>query len=65
MPPSLVPEARTVRPPNPTATRDLHHAVEPVGAIGRGGADIALDAMRAHLSGSPAGAYLTRRDPRA
>ena len=46
----------------PPATRDLHHEVELVVAIGRSGAGIAADAALAHVFGYAVGLDLTRRD---
>ena len=46
----------------PPATRDLHHEVELVVAIGRGGADIAAERALTHVYGYAVGLDLTRRD---
>jgi fumarylpyruvate hydrolase len=48
--------------PYPPATQDLHHEVELVVAIGRGGADIAVESAKAHIWGYAAGLDMTRRD---
>ena len=48
--------------PYPAATRDLHHEVELVVAIGTGGAEIPVDAAKAHIWGYAAGLDMTRRD---
>lgn len=48
--------------PYPPRTADLHHEVELVVALGRGGADIAADAALAHVFGYAAGLDMTRRD---
>jgi fumarylpyruvate hydrolase len=48
--------------PYPTATKDLHHEVELVVAIGTGGADIPVDQAKAHIWGYAAGLDMTRRD---
>ncbi|MFH1796806.1 MAG: fumarylacetoacetate hydrolase family protein [Pseudomonadota bacterium] len=48
--------------PYPTATNDLHHEMELVIAIGRGGADIAEADALGHVFGYAAGIDLTRRD---
>jgi len=48
--------------PYPPATADLHHEVELVVAIGRGGAGIAPAAAEAHIFGYAVGIDLTRRD---
>jgi fumarylpyruvate hydrolase len=49
----------------PPATQDLHHEVELVVAIGRGGAGIAADAALKHVFGYAVGIDLTRRDLQA
>ncbi|WP_281859177.1 fumarylacetoacetate hydrolase family protein [Litoreibacter halocynthiae] len=46
----------------PRATADLHHEVELVLAIGRGGSDIALADAMDHVWGAGVGIDLTRRD---
>ncbi|EPX79423.1 fumarylacetoacetate hydrolase family protein [Litoreibacter arenae] len=46
----------------PPATSDLHHEVELVLAIGKGGADIALEDATTHIWGAAVGIDLTRRD---
>jgi fumarylpyruvate hydrolase len=51
--------------PYPPATRDLHHEVELVVAIGRGGTRIATDAALTHVYGYAVGLDLTRRDLQA
>ena len=51
--------------PYPTVTRDLHHEMEQVVAIGRGGADIPEAEALAHVWGSAAGLDMTRRDLQA
>jgi fumarylpyruvate hydrolase len=48
--------------PYPPRTADLHHEIELVAAIGRGGADIARADALAHVLGYAAGIDLTRRD---
>jgi fumarylpyruvate hydrolase len=48
--------------PYPPRTADLHHEIELVVAIGRGGADIAMEAAVDHVFGYAAGIDLTRRD---
>lgn len=48
--------------PYPTATANLHHEMELVVAIGRGGADIAPDDALSLVFGYAAGLDLTRRD---
>ena len=49
----------------PPATADLHHEMELVVAIGRGGSDIAEADALAHVWGYAAGIDLTRRDLQA
>lgn len=49
----------------PPQTRNLHHEVELVAAIGRGGADIAVAAALDHVFGYAVGIDLTRRDLQA
>ncbi len=51
--------------PYPPATSDLHHEMELVLAIGRGGADISAEAAPSHVWGYAAGIDLTRRDLQA
>ncbi|MDE2334791.1 MAG: fumarylacetoacetate hydrolase family protein [Rhodospirillales bacterium] len=48
--------------PYPTMTSNLHHEMELVAAIGRGGADIAAGDALAHVWGYAAGLDMTRRD---
>ncbi len=48
--------------PYPPATANLHHEVELVVAIGRGGADIAVESALDHVWGYTVGLDLTRRD---
>ncbi|WP_181702030.1 fumarylacetoacetate hydrolase family protein [Chthonobacter albigriseus] len=51
--------------PYPSATEDLHHEMELVVAIGRGGTDIAEGDALGHVYGYAAGLDLTRRDLQA
>jgi fumarylpyruvate hydrolase len=51
--------------PYPTLTADLHHEVELVVAIGKGGKDIAVDAAAGHIWGYAVGLDMTRRDLQA
>lgn len=51
--------------PYPPATGDLHHEVEMVVAIGKGGADIAAEVALDHVYGYAVGIDLTRRDLQA
>lgn len=46
----------------PSATQDLHHEVELVVAIGRGGADIPVEQALDHVWGYTVGLDMTRRD---
>ncbi|WP_323000771.1 fumarylacetoacetate hydrolase family protein [Denitromonas sp.] len=48
--------------PYPTITADLHHEIELVAAIGRGGRDIAVEDALAHVWGYGVGLDMTRRD---
>jgi fumarylpyruvate hydrolase len=49
----------------PSATQDLHHEMELVAAIGRGGAEIAPAEAEGHVFGYAAGLDMTRRDLQA
>ena len=51
--------------PYPSDTADLHHEVELVLALGRGGSDIAEAQALAHVYGYAVGLDLTRRDRQA
>lgn len=57
---SAVPGGGDVR--YPPRTKDLHHEVELVVAIGKGGQDIAVDNASEHIFGYAVGIDLTRRD---
>lgn len=46
----------------PRLTKNLHHEIELVIAIGRGGSDIAEDDVMAHVWGAAVGLDMTRRD---
>ena len=48
--------------PYPPATRDLHHEIELVPALHRGGQDIPVEQVRQHIFGYAVGIDLTRRD---
>ena len=48
--------------PYPTKTNDLHHEVELVAAIGKGGKDIPAASVSDHLFGFAVGIDLTKRD---
>jgi len=51
--------------PFPSATRDLHHEVELVVALGEGGADISVDDALSRVFGYAVGLDMTRRDLQA
>ena len=51
--------------PYPSETKDLHHEMEQVVAIGKGGSDIAVADAMAHIWGYAAGLDMTRRDMQA
>jgi fumarylpyruvate hydrolase len=57
---AIVPNGATIA--YPTITKDLHHEVEMVVAIGKGGADIAVDKALDHVFGYGVGLDMTRRD---
>jgi len=58
----VVPAGETGRMPYPTLTKNLHHEIELVVAIGQGGRHIAAaDAMK-HVYGYAVGLDMTRRD---
>jgi fumarylpyruvate hydrolase len=48
--------------PYPQATKDLHHEIEMVVAIGKNGADIAVEKALDHVFGYGVGLDMTRRD---
>ena len=48
--------------PYPTMTKDLHHEMELVVALGTGGADIPVADALSHVWGYAAGLDMTRRD---
>ncbi|MBS0294580.1 MAG: fumarylacetoacetate hydrolase family protein [Proteobacteria bacterium] len=52
----------TGRMPYPSLTRDLHHEIELVVAIGKGGKNIAASEARQHIWGYAVGLDMTRRD---
>jgi len=53
---------QTVDMPYPSLTQNLHHEVELVVAIGRGGQNISAAAAQAHIFGYAVGLDMTRRD---
>lgn len=57
---AIVPDGAHI--PFPSRTRELHHEVELVVALGRGGANIAADQAMKHVFGYAVGLDLTRRD---
>jgi len=58
----VVPEGETGRMPYPSLTKNLHHEIELVVAIGKGGVNIqAADAL-SHIYGYAVGLDMTRRD---
>jgi fumarylpyruvate hydrolase len=57
---AIVPNGATIA--YPTITEDLHHEIEMVVAIGKGGADIAVDKALEHVFGYGVGLDMTRRD---
>lgn len=61
---SIVPVAygETVSIPYPSETSNLHHEIELVVAIGKGGKNIAEDEAAAHIFGYAVGLDMTRRD---
>ena len=61
---AIVPVApgETVTIPYPSKTANLHHEIELVVAIGKGGKDIPEDQAAAHIFGYAVGLDMTRRD---
>jgi fumarylpyruvate hydrolase len=57
-----VAEGHTGEMPYPSLTRDLHHEVELVVAIGKGGRDISAGDALGHVYGYAVGLDMTRRD---
>ena len=60
-----VEDGATAEWPYPSLTQDLHHEVELVVAIGRGGRNIAVEQARNHIWGYAIGLDMTRRDLQA
>ena len=60
-----VPAGATGKMAYPPKTADLHHEIELVAAIGRGGRDIAAAATHEHIYGYAVGLDMTRRDLQA
>jgi fumarylpyruvate hydrolase len=48
--------------PYPSASKDVHHEIELVVALGNGGSDIAADQALSHVFGYAVGLDMTRRD---
>jgi len=57
-----VPEGKTGEMPYPSVTADLHHEIELVVAIGKGGRDIKAADATGHIFGYAVGLDMTRRD---
>ncbi len=57
---SLVPNGASI--PFPQVTKDLHHEIELVVALGKGGADIPAEQALEHVWGYGVGLDMTRRD---
>jgi fumarylpyruvate hydrolase len=57
-----VPDGTTGDMPYPSMTKNLHHEVELVVAIGKGGSNIAVEAASNHVFGYAIGLDMTRRD---
>jgi fumarylpyruvate hydrolase len=60
-----VPEGQTGRMRYPSLTRELHHEVELVVAVGKGGRDIPAEQAFSHVWGYAVGLDMTRRDLQA
>ena len=58
----FVPEGTTGEMPYPSVTGDLHHEIELVVAIGKGGRDIKAADAASHIFGYAVGLDMTRRD---
>lgn len=58
----VVPEGQTGRMTYPPGTDDLHHEIELVAAIGKGGANIKAADAKDHVYGWAIGLDMTRRD---
>jgi fumarylpyruvate hydrolase len=58
----VVAEGETGEIPYPSGTRNLHHEIELVVAIGRGGRDIRAADASSHIYGYAVGLDMTRRD---
>jgi fumarylpyruvate hydrolase len=58
----LVPDGTTIDHPYPPVTKNYHHEVELVAAIGKGGRDIPAATANDHVFGYALGLDMTRRD---
>ena len=58
----VIPDGQTGRMAYPPVTKDLHHEIELVAAIGKGGANIAAADAKDHIYGWAVGLDMTRRD---
>lgn len=58
----VVPEGKTGSLPYPSQTQNLHHEIELVVAIGRGGRNISASQAHQHIFGYAVGLDMTRRD---
>jgi fumarylpyruvate hydrolase len=58
----VVPPGKTVGLPYPTLTKEYHHEIELVVAIGKGGRDIPAERANEHVFGYAVGLDMTRRD---
>jgi fumarylpyruvate hydrolase len=61
----VCPPGRTVELPYPSMTGDYQHEIELVAAIGKGGANIAVERALDHVWGYAVGLDMTRRDLQA
>jgi fumarylpyruvate hydrolase len=57
---AIVPHGATI--PDPQMTKDVHHEIEMIVAIGKGGANIPVDKALDHVFGYGVGLDMTRRD---
>ncbi|MBK9444058.1 MAG: fumarylacetoacetate hydrolase family protein [Comamonadaceae bacterium] len=58
----VVPAGEAVTLPYPSLTHNLHHEIELVVAIGKGGSNIAVEHAAEHIFGYAVGLDMTRRD---
>jgi fumarylpyruvate hydrolase len=58
----VVPEGTTGTMPYPSQTQNLHHEIELVAAIGKGGRNIRAEEALSHVFGYAVGLDMTRRD---